>query len=264
MLLNTVSLGEAADGRPPVVLLHGLFGSARNWGTHQKTLAAEGRQVLALDLRNHGDSPHGPVPSYATLAADVAETLAARGIARCRLIGHSMGGKVGMALALTMPALVERLVIADIAPRAYAHGNARLIAAMRGLTLTPGMTRAEASTALAADIPDGMIRSFLLLNLRLGVAQPNGWRIGLDELAEGISVIEGWQPIAGAYPGLVLSIAGGRSHYVTQAARANLTALFPAIRFATLPDAGHWLHVDDPQGFIAAVSRFLAAPSDAA
>lgn len=264
MLLHTVSLGEAADGRPPVLLLHGLFGSARNWGQHQKALAAEGRQVLALDLRNHGESPHGPVPSYGALAGDVAETLAARGIHRCRLIGHSMGGKVAMALALTAPEMVERLVIADIAPRAYAHRNDRLIAAMRALTPTPGMTRAEASAALAADIPDAMIRSFLLLNLRLGTAQPNGWRIGLDELAEGIGVLEGWQPIAGTYPGPALSIAGGRSHYVTEDGRAALRALFPALRFEVLPDAGHWLHVDDPRGFLAAVSRFLETPSGAA
>ncbi|MCB8873954.1 alpha/beta fold hydrolase [Acidisoma silvae] len=259
MLLKTIVLGEAADGRPPVILLHGLFGSARNWGQHQKTLAAAGRQVIAMDLRNHGESPHGPVPSYGTMAEDVAETLAAIGINRCRLLGHSMGGKVAMRLALSQPDLLESVIVADIAPRLYVHGNADLAAAMLALPITPGMTRAEASAALADRIPDAMIRSFLLLNLKLGAAQPNGWRIGLSELAEAMPVIEGWEPVAGQYPGPALFITGGRSHYVPEDARPEIRALFPAARFTVLENAGHWLHVDDPAGFIAAISPFLDA-----
>jgi esterase len=257
MRLHAIQYGEAADGRPPVVLLHGLFGSARNWGQHQKTLGAEGRLVIALDLRNHGDSPHGPVSSYAAMAEDVAETLESLGHRRCRLLGHSMGGKVAMALALTRPALIERVVVADIAPRTYEHGNADLIAAMQGLEITPGMTRAEASAVLASRIPDAMIRSFLMLNLRLGAAQPPGWRIGLTDIAAAMSVIEGWQDLPGTYDGPALFITGGRSHYVPQDAQPAILALFPAARFASLPEAGHWLHVDDPAGFIAAVAPFL-------
>lgn len=257
MRLNALQFGEPADGRPPVLLLHGLFGSARNWGQHQKTLGAGGRQVIALDLRNHGESPHGPVASYAAMADDVAETLESLGYGSCRLLGHSMGGKVAMALALTRPQVVDRLVVADIAPRRYEHGNAELAAALRDLAVTPGMTRAEASAALAPRIPDAMIRSFLMLNLRLGTTQPNGWRIGLAEIAEGMQVIEGWETPAGRYDGPALFITGGRSAYVPEAARPEIRALFPAAHFASLPDAGHWLHVDDPAGFIAAVTPFL-------
>ncbi|MCB8879052.1 alpha/beta fold hydrolase [Acidisoma cellulosilytica] len=257
MLLKTITLGEAADGRTPVILLHGLYGSARNWGQHQKTLAGGGRQVITMDLRNHGESPHGPVASYGTMAEDVAETLAAMGITRCRLLGHSMGGKIAMRLALTRPDLLERVIIADIAPRTYRHGNAALAEAMLALQLTPGMTRAEASAALADRIPDAMIRSFLLLNLRLGSTQPNGWRIGLSELAEAIPVIEGWEPSAAQYPGPSLFIAGGRSHYLMDGEKAGIRDLFPAARFVVLEKAGHWLHVDDPAGFIAAISPFL-------
>lgn len=257
MLLNALSLGDAADGRPPLVLLHGLFGSARNWGQHQKALAAEGRQVVTMDLRNHGDSPHGPVPSYATMAEDVAETLAELGIARCRLLGHSMGGKVAMRLALARPDLLERVIVADIAPRTYVHGNKDLTAAMLALQITPGMTRAEASAALAERIPDPMIRSFLLLNLRLGSAQPNGWRIGLSELSEAMPVIEGWEPVEDQYTGPALFLSGSRSHYVPEEAQPAIRALFPSVRFETVPEAGHWLHVDNPAGFIAAISPFL-------
>lgn len=257
MLLNALSLGDAADGRPPLVLLHGLFGSARNWGQHQKALAAKGRQVVTMDLRNHGDSPHGPVPSYATMAEDVAETLAELGIARCRLLGHSMGGKVAMRLALARPDLLERVIVADIAPRTYVHGNKDLTAAMLALQITPGMTRAEASAALAERIPDPMIRSFLLLNLRLGSAQPNGWRIGLSELSEAMPVIEGWEPVEDQYTGPALFLSGSRSHYVPEEAQPAIRALFPSVRFETVPEAGHWLHVDNPAGFIAAISPFL-------
>lgn len=257
MRLNAIQYGEAADGRPPIVLLHGLFGSARNWGQHQKTLGAEGRLVIALDLRNHGESPHGPVSSYAVMAEDVAETLASLGHRRYRLLGHSMGGKVAMALALARPDMIERVVVADIAPRTYEHGNADLIAAMRALEITPGMTRAEASAALAPRIPDAMIRSFLMLNLRLGAAQPAGWRIGLADIADAMSVIEGWRALPGSFSGPTLFITGGRSHYVPEEARPEILALFPAARFATLTQAGHWLHVDDPAGFIATVAPFL-------
>jgi len=257
MLLNTIRYGAAQDSRPPIVLLHGLFGSARNWGQHQKALGDGGRLVIGLDLRNHGESPHGPVASYAAMAEDVAETLEAMGIARCRLLGHSMGGKVAMALALTRPALLERVVVADIAPRTYVHGNADLVAAMQALAITPGMTRAEASAALAPRIPDAMIRSFLMLNLRLGAAQPNGWRIGLSEIAGGMEVIEGWAPLPGQYDGPTLFITGGRSCYVPEEAKPAIRALFPQARFARLPEAGHWLHVDDPRGFLAAVTPFL-------
>ncbi len=257
MRLNTLSLGEAADGRAPVVLLHGLFGSARNWGQHQKTLAAAGARVIAMDLRNHGESPHGPVSSYGVMAEDVAETLGDLGIRRCRLLGHSMGGKVAMRLALSHPGMLERIVIADIAPRVYKHGNGDLVAAMQGLAITPGMTRAQASAALADRIPDPMIRSFLLLNLRLGNKEPNGWRIGLAELAAAMGVIEGWDDVAGHYGGPALSINGGRSHYVPEDAKPAIRALFPDARFATLDGAGHWLHVDDPAGFIATITPFL-------
>lgn len=257
MLLNAIRYGAAAEGRLPVVLLHGLFGSARNWGQHQKALGDGDRLVIGLDLRNHGESPHGPILSYAALAEDVAETLASLGITRCRLLGHSMGGKVAMALALTHPDLLERIVVADIAPRRYVHGNADLAAAMLALEIAPGMTRAEASAALAPRIPDAMIRSFLMLNLRLGTTQPNGWRIGLAELAEGMGVIEDWQPLPGHYEGPALFISGGRSSYLPEEAKPEIRALFPAARFAVLPEAGHWLHVDDPAGFLATVTPFL-------
>jgi pimeloyl-ACP methyl ester carboxylesterase len=259
MRLRDVTQGEPADGCPPVVLLHGLFGQARNFGALQKSLAATGKRVIALDLRNHGDSPHAADTGYAAMAADVVETLAALGALPCRLLGHSMGGKVAMRLALDAPAHVARLIVADIAPRAYSHGNRDLAQAMLALPLAPGMTRAEAGAALAEAVPDAAIRSFLLLNLRLGGDRLPGWRIGLAELAAGMAAIEGWEDGGAPYDGPALFVSGGRSGYVPAAARGGIRALFPAAEFAVLPEAGHWLHAEDPAGFLGAILPFLEA-----
>ena len=136
MRLNAVTLG--GDG-PPIVLLHGLFGASRNLHSLQKALATDGHRVVALDLRNHGDSPHAKGMSYDEMAADVRETLGAMSALPCALLGHSMGGKVAMRLALDQPTLVSRLVVADIAPRGYRHGNREIAAAMLALPLHPGM-----------------------------------------------------------------------------------------------------------------------------
>jgi esterase len=259
MRLRDVTLGAPADGRPPVVLLHGLFGSARNVGALQKSLAATGKRVIALDLRNHGDSPHAADTGYAAMAADVVETLAALDALPCRLLGHSMGGKVAMRLALDTPAHVERLIVADIAPVAYRHGNRELVQAMMALPLAPGMTRAGAGAALAEAVPDPAIRSFLLLNLRLGGDQPPGWRIGLPALAAGMAAIEGWEDGGSPYEGPVLFVSGGRSGYVPVSSRDGIRALFLRAEFAVLPEAGHWLHAEDPAGFLAAILPFLDA-----
>jgi esterase len=257
MRLNAVELGR--DG-PPIVLLHGLFGASRNLHSLQKALAADGHRVLALDLRNHGDSPHTAGMSYGELAADVRETLRAMNALPCALLGHSMGGKVAMRLALDEPDLVSRLVVADIAPRVYRHGNREIAAAMLALPLQPGMTRAEANKSLADGVADPATRSFLLLSLRLGGEAMPAWRIGLNEIASDMATIEGWDNgDATPYGGPSLFISGARSTYVAETDQDRIRALFPAAEFVVLPNAGHWLHAEDPAGFLAAVEPFLKA-----
>jgi esterase len=258
MRLNAVTLG--GDG-PPIVLLHGLFGASRNLHSLQKALSADGHRVLALDLRNHGDSAHAAGMSYSEMAADVRETLEAMDALPCALLGHSMGGKVAMRLALDRPDLVSRLVVADIAPRGYRHGNREIAAAMLALPLHPGMTRAEANRALAEGVADPATRSFLLLSLRLGGEAMPAWRIGLREIAAEMATVEGWENgEVSPYGGPSLFISGGRSAYVANRDHEAIRALFPAAQFAVLPDAGHWLHAEDPAGFLAAVEPFLKAP----
>lgn len=246
---------------PPVVLLHGLYGHAGNFASLQRRLAAGGRRVLALDLRNHGMSPHAAAMTYPAMAADVLETLAAAAALPCALIGHSMGGKVAMRAALDGPAAVARLLVADIAPVAYAHAgeHAAYLAAMASIAPTPGMTRAAADVALAAAVPDGRVRGFLLQNFVPGAA-PH-WRIALDAIAAALPDLVGWPaPVPGQhYDGPALFLSGARSDYVRPEARPAIRALFPAARFAALKGAGHWLHADDPEGFAAVVEAFLAA-----
>jgi pimeloyl-ACP methyl ester carboxylesterase len=248
---------EAGQG-PTLVLLHGLFGSARNWGAVQKALAADYR-VVALDLRNHGASPHAWGMSYAAQAADVAETLTALGIESAIVLGHSMGGKAAMMLALTRSALVSRLIIADIAPRPYPPALRAVVAAMQAVPLHTGLTRAEADQALRAAVPEAPIRSFLLQNLRLETAPPS-WRIGLAEIAAAMPEIEDFTPPSGVrFDGPTLAMAGALSPYIRAEDHAAFLALFPRIGFVSIPRTGHWLHAENPEGFLAALKNFLTA-----
>ncbi len=258
MILHATESGQG----PALCLLHGLFGSGRNLGAVQRRLSANFR-VLALDLRNHGASPHAPVMHYAAMAADVAATLAARAALPAVLLGHSMGGKVAMRLALDEPPAVTALVSADIAPVAYPPHHRGLLAAMQALALSPGLTRARADAALAVSVPDSRVRGFLLQNLSTG--ENPFWRLGLAEIAASMPALEDFPPLPGArYAGPALFIGGGRSDYLRAEHHALIRSLFPAARFATLPGAGHWLHADDPEGFLALVAPFLAEVTAAA
>ena len=253
MRLNVIEAGQGA----PLVLLHGLFGSARNWGAVQKALAPQYR-VLALDLRNHGASAHAAGMAYAAQAEDIAETLAALDIRSATILGHSMGGKAAMMLALTRPDLVERLIIADIAPRPYPPALRAVVAAMQAVPLHAGLTRAEADQALRSAVPEASIRSFLLQNLRFETAPP-GWRMGLTEIAAAMPEIEAFAPPQDArFDGPVLAMAGALSPYIRAEDHAAFRALFPSIAFASIPRAGHWLHAENPEGFLATLREFLA------
>jgi pimeloyl-ACP methyl ester carboxylesterase len=255
MLLNTVEAG--IGGGAPLVVLHGLFGSARNWGAIARRLSARHR-VLAMDLRNHGASPRADAMDYASMAADVAETMAAAGVMPAAVLGHSMGGKAAMAMALTRPEAVTRLLVADIAPVPYPPRQARIVEAMRAVPLRPGLARREADAALlAAGVQDAATRAFLLQNLRFEGDAP-AWRCGLDEIAAALSDIEGFPEFAPArYEGPTLFLLGERSDYVQPEHRPRIRALFPAARFLTLRGTGHWLHAEKPEEFTAVAESFF-------
>ena len=251
MLLNAIERGEG----PPVVFLHGLFGMARNWGAMQRAVATRFRTV-ALDMRNHGTSPRAPRMRYADLANDVLDTLDALKLGPVALIGHSMGGKAAMVAALLRPEAVGRVLVSDIAPVAYSNGNSAIAAAMRSLPLDPALSRAQAIAWLADAAPDPNVRAFLVSNLALGPAP--SWRIGLDEIAAGIPDLEGWeQPALPPYEGPALFVTGAESDYVRTEHRPAIRALFPRARFVGVKGAGHWVHADNPAGFLSVLEVFL-------
>jgi esterase len=256
MRLNVIEMGEG--GGAPLVLLHGLFGQAANFGAVQKMLANAGRRVLALDLRNHGASPHAAAVDYVTMAADVAETLRASGATPADILGHSMGGKVAMMLALTEPALVSRLIVADIAPVAYPPAFRPYAEAMLAVKLEPGLNRRQADAALADAVPAAGVRGFLLQNMDFA-AKPPAWRIGLREIADSLPTVEAALPVleGARYDGPVLVLSGELSDYVREEHRPLFRALFPAARFGKVKGAGHWVHAEKPEGFLAAVQAFL-------
>jgi esterase len=251
MRLALTALGEG----PPVLFLHGLFGQGRNFATIARPLAARAR-VLLPDLRNHGASPHARGMAYRDMAADLAETLDAEGIGNAAVIGHSMGGKVAMVLALQDPTRVSRLLVSDIAPRAYAGTLARHAEAMRALPLSPGLTRAAADAALAGAVPDAGVRTFLLHSLRFDTTPPS-WRVGLDAIIAGMADILAFPDATAPCDVPALFVSGERSDYITLEDRPRIRALFPRARFATVKGAGHWVHADQPEAFRAIVEAFL-------
>ena len=253
---HAVRHGGPEAGGPPLLIAHGLFGSARNWGVVAKRLSA-GRPVVAVDMRNHGDSPWDDDHSYAALADDLADTIGADG--PWDVLGHSMGGKAAMVLALARPERVRRLVVADIAPVAYGHSQAHLIAAMRGVDLSRVARRSDAAAQLG-DVPDDGTRAFLLQSLDVGEGAGAGrWALNLDALEREMPRIVGFPEVAGAFDGPALFLAGGESDYVRPEHRDRIRALFPRARMARIPGAGHWLHAERPRAFEAAVAAFLDA-----
>lgn len=250
---------EGPAGPPPLIVMHGLLGSQRNWQAHGKALARE-RRVFLVDLRNHGESPWSEVMDYPAMAADVAALVERHGLERVSLLGHSMGGKVAMTLALDRPALVDRLIVADIAPLAYAHDFDTELGAMAALDLAAVDRRATADAAMAASVPDVGVRQFLLHNLDFGADGKAAWRPNIAVLQAAMQKLTGW-PGDGSrqFDGPVLAVRGGRSPYVDEAGSAALRELFPAVDIVTIEGAGHWLHAEAPRPFLEVVQRFLDA-----
>lgn len=246
MQLARVSHGNAGAA-PPLLVVHGLFGSARNWGAIAKRLSND-RQVIATDLRNHGDSPWDDVHDYPAMAADLAAVIAEHG-SSMDVIGHSMGGKAAMVLALTRPELVNRLLIADIAPVSYDHTQQHYIEAMQRLDVANFSSRTEADAALGGSIKEPGIRAFLLQSLDLR-ASPPAWRLNLKVLDREMDRITGWpEEVQGRFDAPALFLSGARSDYVLPEHRPAIKALFPNAKFAKIPDAGHWLHAEAPRAF---------------
>ena len=251
--LAAVEYGEG----PPLAILHGLFGSGRNWASIAQLLAAHHR-VVALDLRNHGAAPWANTMDYDQMADDVRATLHARGYHRHALLGHSMGGKVAMVAALQHGAEIERLVVVDIAPVNYRPHHLAHVQAMRGLDLAGIKRRSEADAGLAPAIPDSAERAFLLQNLVFEDGRAR-WRLNLAVIEQAMPRLGEFPelPPTAAYDGPALFIAGGQSDYLRPGHESAIRRLFPQAEIARIDNAGHWLHAEQPGAFLAIVEPFL-------
>lgn len=259
--LHTITVG---DGPEQVVFVHGLFGQGKNFGTVAKLIGGSATSLL-VDLPNHGRSPWTDHVDYGLFADLVADDLVEHGAGRTpvTLVGHSVGGKVAMQLALSHPQLLKRLVVIDISPvdrgdpaefEHYADTLARLdLSAIR--------TRSDADAALREAVPNERTRSFLLQNLRRA-DPPQRWRWlpNLPLLRASMRQLSGWpDQDARHWDGPVLWLAGQRSQFVTQEHLPVMRALFPNVQLEVIPDAGHWVHAEQPQAVAAALTRFLAS-----
>ncbi len=250
-MLNMITHGETTD-RPGLLIAHGLYGSGRNWGVIAKRLS-DSRQVVAVDMRNHGHSPWHDSHRYGDLAEDLAEVLQHLD-GPFDVLGHSMGGKAAMMLALRQPDLVNRLIVADIAPVSYGHSQIQYIDAMRAVDLSRIAKRSDAQALLAPHVDTPELVSFFLQSLDVKARR---WILNLDALEREMPHIVGFPEITGSFAGEALFLTGALSDYVLPEHRPYIKRLFPKARFVKIREAGHWLHAQKPREFEAAIRTWL-------
>ena len=254
-MLNTLSYGNSTQ-LPDLLIVHGLYGSARNWSVISKRMS-DSRRVIAVDQRNHGDSPWFDTHSYLDMAQDLAQVVEHNG-APMDIVGHSMGGKAAMILALTRPDLVKRLLVADIAPVAYGHDQSQYIQAMQSIDLTHMEKRSEVAQALSKHVTDPALQSFFTQSLDLGNKR---WKLNLDVLQRDMNHVLGFPEVTGSFDKPTLFLSGANSQYVLPDHRPKIKALFPNAVFAKIPNAGHWLHAEQPRAFEQTLSVFFNEPA---
>jgi esterase len=240
----------------PLIILHGLFGSLENWQTLSKQFARCYR-VLAVDQRNHGASPHASRMDHANMAEDVLEFMEGQHISSAYLLGHSMGGKTAMQFALTHPERVDKLVVVDIAPKAYPSEQKDIVRALLALDLGAARTRKELDTELTSHIRDASLRQFLLKN---AIREETGgfkWRIDLRAIDRNLDHLNEAVPAGGKFEKPTLFIKGELSGYIKKADEALIRALFPFSRIVTVPGVGHWVHAEARAQFSRVVLAFL-------
>ena len=237
---------------PALVISHGLYGSARNWALIAKKLS-QSRRVIAVDHRNHGLSPWSGTNSYENMAQDLAEVINLIG-GPCDIVGHSMGGKAAMVLALTYPNLINRLCIADIAPVLYRHDQLKFIRAMQAVDLSQIKTRADVKRQLFKKVEDELVANFLAQSVDV---KSKRWRLNLHILEMEMPKILSFPKICATFKGATLFLSGSESNYVTRDMRELIKTFFPLSIFAKIPRAGHWLHSERPRAFVEALKVFF-------
>lgn len=241
---------------PPIIILHGLFGSSQNWHSMAERLADRYR-VFACDLRNHGASPWADSMTYPEMADDLETLIDENGLSSATVLGHSVGGKTAMLVALRHPDLIEELIVVDIAPVSYQEPFMDYIRAMQEALRNGATRKAEVDAALASAVADPATRLFLLQNLE----ERNGrleWRINLDAIAANMSDLLAFPDVSALeYSGRALFVSGARSDYIGRTYHGQIYELFPQAEFAVIAEAGHYPHVEQPEPFARRITGFL-------
>lgn len=258
MQLHHRVLGSLDGPKLPLLLLHGLLGSSANWLQLAGELSQQGHGCLVPDLRNHGRSPHDEAMDYPAMVADMVALLDEYQLSRVRVLGHSMGAKVGMYLALEYPERVERLISVDMAPTQTPNRFEAIFAAIKGLDLQALVSRQEADASLARSLDSQRLRGFLLQNLLFDAHKGWHWRMNLPVLDKALEQILDF-PVRPnlAFQGPGLFLYGGRSDYLTETAAPAIRSYFPYARLRVIAGAGHWVHIDQPDSFKQALLAFL-------
>ena len=248
---------ESLGSGPPLVVLHGLFGSGRNWHSVARWLSAT-HTVYCLDLRNHGASPWADAMGYPEMADDVRGFITRRGLGQPAILGHSMGGKTAMALALLHPEQMGPLIVVDIAPVSYTDTFTPFVEAMRAPDVLAAASRTEAQRRLQSLLPDPSLAPFLAQNLVMRNDHLD-WRINLASIAGAIGALSDFPPLLHdlRFRRSLTAIVGARSDYVPSRSASAYAPMFSRVRVEAIADAGHWVHADQPQAFLAAVRRAL-------
>jgi esterase len=247
---------------PTLLILHGFYGNQGNWAPQARQLARD-FNVYALDARNHGQSAWADSMTLPEMADDVATTMAALGLSSAHLIGHSMGGKTAMMLALTRAALVQSVTVVDIAPVAYPAASDGIIKALQGIDLASLTNRAEADAALSAGISEKPVRDFLLTNLQRADDGSWRWRFNLPVLSAAFREVTSWPSGLGSYPGPALFIKGERSGYIQPEYQAAIQQHFPHAQLKIVNGAGHWVHSEKTEAVLRLIRNFLGVEGEA-
>lgn len=252
MKLNYKQLGEGF----PLLILHGLFGSLDNWITLSRQFSST-YSVYMIDARNHGRSPHDPVSDYPSMVEDLRSFMEDHSIEQAHIIGHSMGGKTAMSFTLNHPEKVSKLVVADMAMKAYSGHHDEVIRAMQDIPISEIKNRSEAESILAVRIPELGVRQFLLKNIDRREDGSYAWKINLpvlvNEYPKILMEVKGTNPVQNE----VLFIRGGNSDYLKDKDFESAKLYFPNASLQTIEGAGHWIHAEQPGPFFTSVSHFL-------
>jgi pimeloyl-ACP methyl ester carboxylesterase len=246
----------------PLLILHGLFGMSDNWMSLSKQFAENGFECYTVDLRNHGRSPHSDEFNYGVMADDILELMNDHHIASADILGHSLGGKVAMFFATQNPGRTNKLIVADIAPRYYAPHHDSIIAALHAVDLDSITSRKEAEAQLRISLKDEGTVQFLLKNLYweekgAGMEKKLAWRFNLRAIEKNIDAVGEAVPEDALFQKPVLFVRGEKSGYITTDDEPLIRKHFPIVELKTIPNAGHWVHAENPKGFMEVVLGFL-------